>query len=439
LPQTHSQELLEVCRNAFTPAPIFIEMTEVLDIKNWLSPCFAQLQGMATPHQFSIRRCPGSPTGTAVYTSKWSDTPEMPAVNVIHSLPTGEPDIVAGRPVFYSCKDHDGKNAQTLLDASKAQVEKIADMYEMDDSFRRTWEEQYKKLDIASTAPAQPYDGWWPHSKEEVIEHRRTFGDLSESESFGDEQARIAARILQNESDALFRGVQPKTGALYENQTPKLHNFVLVDMSGNTLTPGQDLAILGNWEREYNVGRITDRDKPNPADAQDDPNFFLKLYEPYHETNGLPDIPLWAWAAKNPDQDVSTAWEDVLKLPWKEVTQMPLSTWEAFYNEHKYAKGAVVDDWKGTGLNVVTKFPKTDRGFKDGILRLETPYSTLAGVFQPSKEENSMYANAKPGVRVHRFDSVEWARLTELPMVIKSKRSCLNFDGRLLQPRIVDL
>jgi hypothetical protein len=425
--------LIDVCKASFTPAPVFETLHRVIDVKSWLTPFFNKLKGIAEPHQILIKKCAESATGSSVHTAKWSDSPFTAPVQVISQLPPGCPMTAAGRPAFYSKKDKDGKGAVEDMKKCKAQVEKIADMNMLEDPFTQWWDKEFEDLEVAATTPAELYGGWWPESKEDVASYMQSCG-AAVVEDFDDEQADRAARILDKEDDARFRGFQYSKGGTYENQDPKKNNFAIVYMRTADFTPEQEAALLGNWEKYFSVCRIVDYDKPNKSDPVDDPKFRLKVYEPYHEES---DMPLWAWKQlkARSSEHVSTEWEDVLKLPWKEVTQMPLSTWDAFYSDHAYKKDAVVPNWKGTGLPVVSKLPKDDAGFKDGVLRLETHYSNLVGVFRPSKSEDAMYARAAPGKRVHRFDKEEWDRLTELPEALVAKRACPNYNNRPLQPR----
>jgi hypothetical protein len=184
-------------------------------------------------------------------------------------------------------------------------------------------------------------------------------------------------------------------------------------------------CLLGDWEAVFSVGLITKREKDADAEIFGNPNLMYKVYEPYTRNlyTNEPEMPLWAWKAnQKPGVEVSTAWEDVLKLPWLPVTQLPMSTWKRFYDaayQKLPGRGAlkVEKNWKGTGLEVVHPLPTNM--FKNKVLMNESVKSECAALFTPSLAEKELARATSQ--KVLSFDKDEWQYMADLPEAFRAK------------------
>jgi hypothetical protein len=212
----------------------------------------------------------------------------------------------------------------------------------------------------------------------------------------------------------------------YHNMDPKRGNIIFVDtFTTTTQTEDEKKALLGEWEERFAMGRVTKRD-PETKDCPKDPILHYKVYEPYHVgADGEPDLPLWAWAAKEraAGNTASTSWDLALQLPWLEVKQLPALTWITFYADTFKAlrpRGTApfVRNWKGTGVDVVYPLPAVI--CPGNILHQNDHLSNVASVFAQSNAERA--ASLSHGRPVIKFDKEEWVYLADLPEVVVSKR-----------------
>ena len=143
-------------------------------------------------------------------------------------------------------------------------------------------------------------------------------------------------------------------------QNAKRYNLVLMD----TRTAGNiDECVHGHWEKMYQLGLIKDR--PSKGNNLDTDILTIQMYEPWTARNGVPDMPLWA-AIKLAGDDplisdtgvISTKWNDLVKLPWLPICQMPLTVFKALVETNGETFKApsseqIVQNYKGTGTPVV--------------------------------------------------------------------------------------
>ena len=194
----------------------------------------------------------------------------------------------------------------------------------------------------------------------------------------------------------------------YTNQTPKQGNMVFLDMAGSEWTPELRSHTLGDWETTFNVGRITHRAGDKAGEPKIDKEFSMECYEPYWAAHdGAALMPLWAWnllRAKAGEPVVSTAWEDVVHLPWRPIRQLPVATFDAFYADDvveeqpkKRARstgkpsaydGTITEDWNGTGVSVYTRMPGKNWATASNTLRMKARDSSVGLVFMLEKHDS---------------------------------------------------
>jgi hypothetical protein len=199
----------------------------------------------------------------------------------------------------------------------------------------------------------------------------------------------------------------------YNNNTPRQGNMVFVDMAGPGSQWTEELRshILGEWETSFTVGRITQRAADKDGEKKTDKEWSMECYEPYWPgPDGAAQMPLWAWnllQAKSGKPVESTAWGDVVHLPWRPIRQLPVGTWDAFYaadcEEPKAKKarkdgkpraptadeGTITEDWNGTGISVYTRMPARHWATASNVLRMKAHDSSVGLVFSLDKERDS--------------------------------------------------
>lgn len=137
-------------------------------------------------------------------------------------------------------------------------------------------------------------------------------------------------------------------------------NLVVIDAR---TADNVDECVLGPWEKEYQLGVITSR--PSKGNNLDSDILTIQMFEPWTAKNGVPHMPLWA-AMKLAGDDVkqadfsvfSTEWNDLVKLPWLPISQMPLSVFKALVetNGEKFEaprSSQIIQNFNGTGTSVV--------------------------------------------------------------------------------------
>jgi hypothetical protein len=151
--------MLELLKKSFTPMPNFEKLEYVLDLTEWLTPhLHGKIFNISLPHQFIIKRATGAVVGSTVETSEWSNTELWPAVEVLTSMPTGEPTTSAAIPLFGK-KEHAGnpKPAEDAFQKCRSQVEDIAHRYRWSTEVKERWEALFHDLEDRQNAEPQLY------------------------------------------------------------------------------------------------------------------------------------------------------------------------------------------------------------------------------------------------------------------------------------------
>jgi hypothetical protein len=195
----------------------------------------------------------------------------------------------------------------------------------------------------------------------------------------------------------------------YTNQTPRQGNMVFVDMDGPEWTPELRSCALGDWETQFNVGRITHRAGDKPGAPKIDKEFSMECFEPYCAgIDGAGIMPLWAWnkqQAKAGKPVESTAWADVVHLPWRPIRQLPVATFDAFYaadvvdeRPKKKARapgtkplaydGTITENWNNTGVSVYTKMPGKHCVTSSSTLRMKARDNSVGLVIMLESHED---------------------------------------------------
>ena len=148
-------------------------------------------------------------------------------------------------------------------------------------------------------------------------------------------------------------------------------NMVVLDVrSANN----NDDCLLGPWERQYLIGIINKRQRTGPNLPKDD--LTITIYEPWKVHDGLASMPLWA-SRKIEGDDSSTElldWVSLLQLPWLPVSQMPVDVHKALIESngqlyHKPLKNSILNDFMGTGMDVVKMKPAYTNKQKAGTIK----------------------------------------------------------------------
>ncbi len=142
-----------------------------------------------------------------------------------------------------------------------------------------------------------------------------------------------------------------------------------MDTSGTDgLEKEKDSCFLGDWEKEVQVGYVRERVYPEHFTTQqrkkEEPEALeLYLCEPWvvsTKTN-KPLLPHWLYCQvvkEKHGRDVPSAWEDVKRLPWREIQAMPLRIHEACYSDTFTNDGQRTFDenFMGTGVKARVRF-----------------------------------------------------------------------------------
>lgn len=347
---------LDIVRWAFTPKPNVQELSVTLDFSKFFSSSFQKvIEDMSTAHRFEFTRSSDAATGAVLRTALWSDTPLKEPCEIIAKLPSGTPEIRAGRPLLYARTDTgkipDAARLQKYLDdfdGTRAYLEKLAEEWDFDIGTRQSWASLLDDIDEKQRQPAYPFDGFWPSSPSEAAEFIKdlavdnprdeapTIHPAIPSDAEIDRQVR---QKVSSEEEA-FRGVYAGDRVrLHDNTSPedaKETNLVVVDISDVDRDENETAPpTLGKWESHFLVGVVKgSRKKPIPADK-----VLVIAYEPYVVgKDGAPLMPLWLHARMNSTQAIDTSWEAVVKLPWKRIGAVPLDYAQALHvAEHKKA------------------------------------------------------------------------------------------------------
>jgi len=154
-----------------------------------------------------------------------------------------------------------------------------------------------------------------------------------------------------------------------EPKDAKKGNLVFID-SRSADNPAA--ALLGDWERDLQLGVISHREIPKPPDVpsrnvvkkrkrkSDEPDpshqvkLEIKMFEPYWRDaeTGLAVHPMWIENLKRirrNEQRAPMDWKDVVKLPWKPVTQLPLTVSRELLQDPKFVprKRDLIENFHG--------------------------------------------------------------------------------------------
>ena len=147
----------------------------------------------------------------------------------------------------------------------------------------------------------------------------------------------------------------------FENRGPldaKKGNLVFIDPR---FAQNEEDVLLGDWESQFQIGVVTNRIFENNEKNTKDPSkilLHLAMYEPYY-SDGISDLhPLWAenhLRKLRGDALIPTIWKEVVKMPWRKISQLPLSTTKALMGDPNFKpdKRMLIPDFKGCGVSCV--------------------------------------------------------------------------------------
>lgn len=152
----------------------------------------------------------------------------------------------------------------------------------------------------------------------------------------------------------------------FDNKGPldaKKGNLVFID---TRFAENEVDVLLGDWESQFQIGVVTNRTFDDNDKKTKDPSkihLHLAMFEPYH-ADGISDPhPLWVENRLREirgDALLPTIWEEVVKMPWRKISQLPLSTTKALMGDPNFTpdKRSLIPNFKGCGVTCV-KMPKS--------------------------------------------------------------------------------
>lgn len=151
-----------------------------------------------------------------------------------------------------------------------------------------------------------------------------------------------------------YRCVKPKDA--------KTGNLVLLDVRN----AGNDKdVLLGEWEGSYQLGTVIRRQicEERPGRTSKDPNksteymLHLVMWEPYFENKSLNYFrPLWVEnviRAKEGTELHPSTWQEVVRLPWRPIKQMPIEHARKLLNNPNFVpgKGELASNFMDSGID----------------------------------------------------------------------------------------
>ena len=168
------ETFVSVVAEAYSPAPQVEALTETIDFQSWLSPHFyKEVKGITEPHQFHITRTTDTskfPTGTCIRAQLYSDSPPNEPWSVLKTLPSGIPDVKAGRALFYRTAGTEDQFATDWENFCK-QIKN----FKLYPHQQESWSRLISNLDEWQKRPSHQYEYWFPESTEEVVELLQSF------------------------------------------------------------------------------------------------------------------------------------------------------------------------------------------------------------------------------------------------------------------------
>ena len=415
------EELTAAIKVAFKqPVPNVYELEHVLDMQDYLNECLpadGSLKEITRPHQFHVRREPNAtgPVKSHIVCKRWSNTKESPPCHLMQSLPTEPPFIKAGRPIFYQSGVSDSEADKRFADF-KDHVKKIQERRKFNDNYVAEWDKIFNWLEDLQDSETSLYTEFWPLSQED-LKDRLSDPDI---ERWGPEELGLAprpeglvspipeamaavadqaAKIQVHIEDHMdFQGIFLSGDAAEDDvgfrqvYDARKGNLVVLD---NTMDedagdqPGDD-EYLGDWERLVTVGYVRERiypegmsEKEKRKRSTEPESLELALCEPWvtNHSTGEALCPLWLYKIlkEREGHKVSTAWEDVKHLPWKEIQAIPVELWLACYKDSwtNHNSKTREPDFMGTGVPAIVRFDMQDANKKCSTLVQVQPYGQL--------------------------------------------------------------
>ena len=414
-------EMTEGWRKAFRkPVPIVQELKFVLDMQTYLEaliPAGDKIELVTKPHQFIVRHEPNADglVKSSVTCSRWSDTVETAPTHILQRLPSAPLSIKAGRPVFFH------RESPSLADCNKRfkdfvdQLDEICVDYKLSGDVRDEWVETISWLQDLETSERRPFTGFWPLNPEQLSEYiemsaplvrlplaPRPDGLLEPIPSALSCTARQAAELQVEIQDKFeYQGlfVRGNGEGHRQHYDARRGNLVVLDNRGQISNGASEDSFLGDWEQHVYVGYVKERISPKNATRKEKLNnepdeLSFYLCEPWAvDEDNEPLMPLWLYEATC-GRLVSTAWDDVWHLPWKQVEALPLSVFEAVYkNDFTNTSSATRDkNFMGTGVEAVVRLDLQEGNTYSKGLIVNQPYGMLQYTCVTDPEEKNLGA-----------------------------------------------
>ena len=416
------EELATAIKATFTkPVPNVYELEHVLDMQEYFNECLpagGDLKEITRPHQFYIRREPNAkgPVKSHIVCKRWSNTKESAPCHLMQSLPKNPPWIKSGRPLFGQCDASHSESAKRYTDF-KGHVKAIQERRKFSDKYVAEWDKILHWVEDLPDSESRPFTGFWPLSPRDLQDHLsdvdverwspselglapRPEGLVSPIPEamalIADEAAQIQVEIEDNMD---FQGVF-LSGESAEDDVgfrqvydARKGNLVVLDNTWDKDAEGDlpaDDEYLGDWERHVAVGYVRDRIYPKGMTEAEKKrrntqpeSLELALCEPWvtNHSTGEAVCPLWLYKKiqGREGNNVSTAWEDVKHLPWKEIQAIPVENWRVCYQDawtntsHKTRD----IDFMGTGVPAIVRFDLQDANKKCKTLVQVQPFGHL--------------------------------------------------------------
>ena len=410
----------DAVKNSYTPTPNLIPIHRTLNIKEWLAGSVAKHHdGVSLPRQFVYSKGHGGSSTdggvtASVRCSEWSDSELGPRAYPLQRLPEAPPRYNANRQVFSRWDANNGKS-RTPPDICEQRFEKAVDQIysflEMEFEFK-SWDKWIGIIRSWEQLPEADYDGWWPLSESDVLRAVETLKPLEQTDSqkIRDQVQLDAIKRQAANQRRIWIGYQCSDTALrHRNVLPKdakRGNIVLLDCR-NADNPEE--ALLGDWDGSYQLATVVTRHKSDSLSAEteaagkskkrkrqasstdslpkpdgSDDVLDLLMWEPYYVDPSSGEFrPLWVENEQrrmSGEERLPTDWKNVVQMPWRPITQLPLSVVRAIRVDPYFrpSEKFLLSNY----LNSAKDCEKMDKGY-----RQQQKAGTVRYVFQFEKNE----------------------------------------------------
>ena len=433
------------------PSPNILELEGVLDFQAFFEPLLpsgVNVAHISIPHQFHIRQDPGASgvVKSAVYCRLWSDTPESSPCHLLQSLPSCPPAYKAGRQLFFGKDSQTTEECDKRYNAFEEHVKEIAEKFKFSEALKAEWADTFAWLGRLQSATSKPFSGFWPLLTDDLQSHLLAV-DVEpvrlaprpeglhepipeELLATATEAAELSIEIENGDFQGLLlTGSYRETGeAIRQVYDARRGNFVILDASGGVDDDVPSEHLIGDWEREVCVGFVRERiyapgltDKQCRSRKVEPENLEIFLCEPWavHHETGEPVCPYWVYRQLSAlkGKQVDTSWEAVKRLPWREVTALPIPTFQAFYakdytNDNHRTRET---NFMGSGLAAIVRLDLQDANKRQKAALQVQPFGQLHYTCQMETAMERRHGVKLPEDALHRVEmSLKRTKLRKL-------------------------